>query len=267
MMEHTYWRTQPPTQPLFPDIEWSKPEQRSQRGRLGIIGGNKLGFAGVAESYRVALETGAGEARVLLPDCLRKQIPTTMTDVVFGACNPSGGLAKDALPEALALASWSLCILMVGDAGRNSETAVVYSDLLRHYTGPLVITRDAIDLVKNDAEALVNRSSTVLILSFAQLQKLFQSVYYPKILTFSMQLMQLVEAVHKFTITYPVTLVVLHRDTLLVAHSGEVTTTPWDNPMAIWRGLTAARAATYWMWTPAQPLEAITASLLALREK
>ncbi len=261
-MQHSYWRTQTSNTPLFPDIEWSKPEQRSARGRLGVMGGNKLGFAGVAESYQVALETGAGECRVLLPDCLRKQIPSAMTDVVFGASNPSGGLAKDALGEALALAHWSGCLLLAGDAGRNSETAILYSDLLRNYSGLVVITRDAIDLVKNDAEALVNRPSTVLILSFAQLQKLFQSVYYPKVLTFSMQLLQLVEAVHKFTISYPITLAVLHRETLVVAHGGEVTTTTWENPMAIWRGHTAARAASYLMWSPTQPLEAVTASLV-----
>lgn len=261
-MEHTYWQTQLHTKPLFPDIEWGKPEQRSARGRLGIIGGNKLGFAGVAESYSVALETGAGECRVLLPDCLRKQIPSSMTDVVFGDSNPSGSLSKEALPEALALAHWSSCLLMVGDAGRNSETAVLYSDILRKYKGPLVITRDANDLVKNDAEVLVNREHTVLVLSFAQLQKIFQSVYYPKTLTFSMQLMQLVETVHKFTITYPVTIAVLHRDTLVVAHGGHVTTTQWETPLAIWRGHTASRAATYWMWTQNQPFEAVTASLL-----
>ena len=46
----SYWRKQEKTKPLFPDIEWAKPEQRAQRGRLGLVGGNKLGFAGVAEA-------------------------------------------------------------------------------------------------------------------------------------------------------------------------------------------------------------------------
>lgn len=72
-MEHTYWLTQSSDKPLFPDIAWSKPEQRSQAGHLGIIGGNKLGFAGVAEAYSVALETGVGKATVLLPDVLKKR--------------------------------------------------------------------------------------------------------------------------------------------------------------------------------------------------
>lgn len=258
---HDYWRRQETGKPLFPDIEWSKPEQRSARGRLGIIGGNKLGFAGVAESYRTAFETGAGEARVLLPDVLRTAIPAQMTDVVFGASNPSGGLAQAALDEMRTLGAWSSCLLLIGDAGRNSETAVAYETLVRDYVGPLVISRDAFDLIRSGSQQLVSRPSTVLILSFAQLQKLFQEVYYPKVLTFSMQLLQLVEAVHKFTITYPVTLVVLHKDTLVVAHAGDVTTTAWDQPMAIWRGITATRIACYLMWTPGQPLEAITTAL------
>lgn len=264
-MDYDYWKRQDPKSPLFPDIEWSKPEQRAQRGKLGIIGGNKLGFAGVAESYSTALNAGAGDVRVLLPDVLRKAIPPSMTDVIFGATNPSGSLARDGFTEMQALASWSRVVLLAGDAGRNSETAITYEDFLQKYEGPLVLTRDAIDLVKNSADALVNRPHTVLVLSFAQLQKLFQSVYYPKVLTFSMQLLQLVEAVHKFTVTYPVTIAVLHKDTLIVAHDGQVTTTPWGNPMAIWRGVTAARAASYLIWTPQRPLEAVTASLLSDR--
>lgn len=259
---HDYWKQQQPTKLLFPDIEWSKPEQKSSRGRLGIVGGNKLGFAGVAESYSTALNTGAGEVRVLLPDCLRKSIPPSMTDVIFAPCNPSGSLSRDALPDLTALGTWASCLLLAGDAGRNSETAIAYSDLIRNYTDQLVITRDAVDLVKNDSEALVNRPNTTLIVSFAQLQKIFQAVYYPKMLTFSMQLLQLVEAVHKFTVTYPVTIAVLHRDTLVVAHDGEVVTTKWETPLAIWRGITAARAATYLMWTPGQPLQAIATSLV-----
>ena len=262
---HEYWRRQESDKPLFPDIEWGKPEQRKARGRLGIIGGNKLGFAGVATSYETALETGAGQVRVLLPDVLRKAIPASMTDVIFGASNPSGGLAKDALDEMRALAQWSSCVLMVGDAGRNSETAIAYETLIREYTGPLVMSRDAFDLIRSGSQQLVARPSTVLVLSFAQLQKLFQEVYYPKVLTFSMQLLQLVEALHKFTITYPTTLVVLHKETLIVAHGGEVTTTVWDTPMAIWRGVTATKASCYVMWTPSQPLEALTASLVAPR--
>jgi NAD(P)H-hydrate repair Nnr-like enzyme with NAD(P)H-hydrate dehydratase domain len=260
---HSYWQKQTPSKPLFPDIEWSKPEQRALSGRLGIIGGNKLGFAGVAESYSTALKTGVGEVRVLLPDVLRKTIPPTISDALFGATNPSGSLAKEASTEMRALGSWAQQILLVGDAGRNSETAIVYEDFLHDYTGQLTITRDAVDLIKNSAQAIVERPDTLLVISFAQLQKLFQAVYYPKILTFSMQLSSLVEAVHKFTITYPVSIMVLHKDYLIVASEGAVTTTEWGNPMAIWRGSVATVAASYWLWNPKSLLKAATASIAA----
>lgn len=262
-MDQSYWRRQTSEKPLFPDIEWGKPERRDQSGRLGIIGGNKLGFAGVAESYAVALGSGAGVVRVLLPDALRKIIPATMTDVVFSDSTTSGGLSKDSLADMQALSAWSTMLLLVGDAGRNSETAIAYEKLLAGHNGPLTLTRDAIDLIKNGSASIAERPNTLLVLSFAQLQKLFQSVYYPKVLVFSMQLMQLVEAVHKFTITYPVTLAVLHREQLVVAHGGDVTSTAWDNPTAIWRGTTATRASVYWMWNQSSPLQAVTASLVS----
>jgi ADP-dependent NAD(P)H-hydrate dehydratase / NAD(P)H-hydrate epimerase len=260
-MEHTFWHTQTPGKPLFPDIEWSKPEQRSQAGRLAIIGGNKLGFAGVAEGYSTALQTGVGEIRVLLPDVLRKTIPPSITDAIFGVTNPSGGLAQGAEPEMHVIGEWASGVLLIGDAGRNSETAILYEHFLQDYTGQLTITRDAIDLIKNGSQTLVDRPNTLLVMSFAQLQKLFQSVYYPKVLTFSMQLNSLVEALHKFTITYPVAIMVLHKDYLAVAADGEVTTTQWQNPMAIWRGSVASKAASYWLWNPGSPLAAATASI------
>ncbi|MFZ1250615.1 MAG: hypothetical protein WAR37_04185 [Candidatus Microsaccharimonas sp.] len=260
-MDYDYWKKQPIDSPLFPEIEWNKPEQRGMAGKLGIIGGNKLGFAGVADSYSNALEAGVGQIRVLLPDVLKKTIPAAILDTVFAPTNPSGSLSKDAQPELSSLAAWADTILLIGDAGRSSETAILYEQFIMDYTGPLVITRDAVDLVKNSSQSLVDRPKTLLIVSFAQLQKLFQSVYYPKVLTFSMQLTNLVEALHKFTITYPVSIAVLHREQFVMAHGGNVVTTPFASPMLIWRGSVASRAAAYWLWNPGKVLEAVATSL------
>lgn len=261
-MDYSYWKKQTPDQPLYPDIEWSKPENRYQAGKLGIVGGNKLGFAGVAEAYSVAKQAGVGEIRVILPDVLRKTIPSAITDALFAPTNPSGSLSKDAAPELHNLTAWASTILLIGDAGRSSETAILYEQFLEDYSGQLVITRDAMDLVKNSAQAVVDRPNTLLVVSFAQLQKLFQSVYYPKVLTFSMQLTNLVEALHKFTISYPVSIAVLHKEHFIIASGGEVVTMPWDNPMMIWRGNVAAKAAVYWLWNPSKLLEATATSLI-----
>jgi hypothetical protein len=261
-MEHSYWKKQTSTNPLFPDVIWSKPERRDQAGRLGIIGGNKLGFAGAAEAYAVTESLGVGRVRVILPDALKRAIPTTITDTIFSASNPSGSLARDALSTMLATGEWAGGILLSGDAGRNSETALVYDDFIREYSGQLTLTRDTIDLMRNSPQLILERPETLLVASFAQIQKLFQAVYYPKMLTFSMNLTMLVEALHKFTITYPAHLMVFHRETMLVASNGQITTQVWEEPLRIWRGETAARAASYWLWNPTKPLEAFTASLL-----
>lgn len=262
MQQFPYWQKQTPDKALFPDIEWNKPEQRAYAGKLGIIGGNKLGFVAVGDAYVIASRAGVGQVRALLPDVLKKSVPPVITDIIYGATNPSGSLARDAGADMLTIGAWADGVILIGDAGRNSETAILYEDFLRSYTGMLTITRDAVDLLLNAPEALVERDRTLLVVSFAQLQKIFSKVYYPKILTFSMQLQQLVETLHKFTITYPVTIATYHQEQLVIASAGQVTTAHWENPMSIWKGAVATHAAVYWLWNPTKPLQATTASLI-----
>ena len=256
---HSYWQKQSSTKPLFPEIEWNKPEQRSHAGKLAIIGGNKLGFVAIRDAYEVASELGAGQIRAVLPDVLKRTIPPSVSDTIFVPSNPSGGFSREALPEFQAACAWADLCLLIGDAGRNSETAMSLEALLES-DSRVVITRDAVDLLMPAMGRFVDRENTTFVISFAQLQKIFQSVYYPRIVSFSMQLMQLVETLHKFTITYPVTIVTFHQNQLILARDGQVVTQEFDQPMAIWRGITATRAATYLLWNPTKPLEAIAAS-------
>ena len=260
-MDMKFWHRQEPGKPLFPDVEWNKPERRDQAGKLGIIGGNKLGFLAVAESYQEALKAGVGETRVLLPDALKKSVPTVMTDVLFAPTNQSGSLSNEALNEALALEKWADVLLLCGDAGRNSQTSIVYEELIKKSEIPVVLTRDAIDLVQNSLQEILDNPRVVFVASLAQVQKIFRAIYYPKMITFSIQLTQLVETLHKFTITYPVTICVFHVDNLIIAHGGEVVTQKWDAPMAIWRGIVGARAASYLIWSPETPLAAISTAI------
>lgn len=259
---HSYWLKQSSTKPLFPDIEWNKPEQRSHAGKLAIIGGNKLGFVAIRDAYEIANELGAGQIRAVLPDVLKRTIPPSVSDAIFVPSNPSGGFSREALPEFQAACAWADLCLLIGDAGRNSETAMSFEALLES-DSRVVITRDAVDLLMPAMGRFVDREHTTFVVSFAQLQKIFQSVYYPKILSFSMQLLQLVETLHKFTITYPVTIVTFHQNQLILAHDGQVVTQEFDQPMAIWRGITATKAATYLLWNPTKPLEAIATSFSA----
>lgn len=261
--QFSYWQKQTAEKPLFPNIEWSKPEQRARAGKLAILGGNKLGFAAVAESYGQALKTGIGECRVILPDALKKAIPPGLTDTIFVPTNPSGGISKESQPQVLAALDWANMALLVGDVSKNSETAIVYEKVLQTHDTPAVITRDAIDILRQNSNEIVARENTLLVVSFAQIQKLFQAVYYPKVLTFSMQLTSLIEALHKFTVTHPVGIVTFHNGQLIVAEAGQVSTTPLENPMDIWRGILATKISVYWSWNLGQLFQAASTSALA----
>ena len=262
-MDFSYWLKQTPTKPLFPDIEWSKPEQKNRAGKLIVIGGHAQGFIAVAEGYSVALDMGVGEVRALIPDSLKKKLPAILAEASLLNINPSRGFCIDAWPDFAAAASWADGILLPGDAGRNSETAILYEKLLDKTDIPITITRDAADLVKNNYSSIVERPNTLLVLSFAQIQKLFSGVYYPKVLTFSMPLNAFVDTLHKFTITYPVTLMVLHNNNLIVSHNGMVSSTTWTDVLAIWRGNVATKAASYWIWHSSKVFESITTSLVS----
>lgn len=263
-MDFDYWQRQTPNTPLFPDIEWQKPQQKAQAGKLLIIGGNAHGFAAVAQAHADALKAGIGECRVALPSALKKNIDPQILDCIFVPTNQSGGFSKEGLNQLKAAVSWADGVLFIGDAGRNSETAILYEQLLQDFPKKLhIITRDAADLLKNNWPELLKQENTAFILTLAQVQKLFQSVYYPKTILFSMQLTNLVEALHKFTITYPATVVVFHQQQLLAAGAGQVTSTPWQQPMLIWRGSVAARAAAYGIQHPNSLLAAITTSFVS----
>lgn len=256
-----YWRKQE-SEALFTEVEWNRPEQKNQAGKMAIIGGNSLGFAAVPMGFVAAERMGVGEVKALLPDVLRRKIPTS-SGVDFAATNASGGFSKEALVEMRALGQWADVAVVLGDLGKNSETAVVMEEFLSE-PRRVVVTRDAVDLVMNSAGKLVEREGTILVLTMGQLQKLLRTVYYPKVVTFSMQLVNLVEVLHKFTITYPVGVMSFHQEHLIAASGGEVVTMKLSDtkysPLTLWSGEVAVRTAGYWMWNPENALGAMATS-------
>jgi hypothetical protein len=263
MSSNDCWRRQKPDQPLFPDVSWSKPERRGAAGKIVIIGGNVHGFAAVAAAYQTALNIGVGECQVILPDVLKSKMPDAMTDAIFAPTNPSGGFASETLTELNAAADWADLMLFIGDNGQNSETAGLFETFLtKNSETPVVMTRDAVDLIKNAAEVVLNRGKTHLIVSFSQLQKLFRAVYYPRVLTFSQGVKQVAETLHKFTVTYPSAITLWHSNHLFVAHDGEVITQAFDQPMRVWSGEIATHEAVWQIWNPGQPLEAAATAWL-----
>lgn len=260
-MDYPYWQKQELHQPLFPDLVWSKPEQKQLAGKLGIVGGNKLGFAAASNSFQQAIDYGIGEARLLLPDSLKSVMPRNIPDILFAPSNSAGSFSGEASSELKALGDFADATLLIGDSGKNSQTALLFGSFIANYEKPTIITRDAVDLLMQEMPDILQKDNVVLITSLAQLQKIFRSTYYPKMITFSIQLTNLVEILHKFTITYPVSIVTFHAEKVVVATAGEVITADIANPMSLWSGQYAVRASCQIIWSPQKRLAALATAV------
>ncbi|MBR0431734.1 hypothetical protein IJK16_01905, partial [Candidatus Saccharibacteria bacterium] len=81
----------------------------------------------------------------------------------------------------------------------------------------------------------------------------------------SMPITQLAEALHKFTLSYPTTIVTFHVGQIVVAAKGQVISVPITNTnysqLTIWQGQLASNIATLNFYNPNQPLESTVAAL------
>lgn len=257
-MQQEYWQRQTSSTPLFPNLLWSRPENRQQAGKLLIIGGNAHGFSAPAEAYQLSLQSGIGTARVILPDALQRTVGPAFEAGEYAPSTPSGSFSQKALTELLQLSQWADGVLIAGDLGRNSETAILLEKFAEKYIGQLTITKDAVDYFTSSSHTILSRQDTLLTLSLAQLQKLALSANFTQAFTFDMGLLRLVEALHTFTATFPMSIVVKHLETILVAHQGYVSTTKLAHDKEIWRLAAATRAAVWWLQNPTQTFQALT---------
>lgn len=253
-----YWYKQTAETPLFPELEWDKPERKDQAGRLMIIGGNLHGFAAPAKAYEITMNAGIGHARILLPDALKRTLHAYWTDAVFCSSTPSGSFARDSKEIVLNNALWADAILLPGDLGRNSETAVLLDDIVTSYHSPLCVTKDALDYYIERPEVLFSRDNTYIFASFSQLQKMFTHSPSTTALTYTMQLTKLVEALHQLTKDKNLGVVTRHNGIYVVSYGGQVSTTNTNNETEFWRLATTSRSAVSLLHYPGKQFEALT---------
>ncbi len=267
MADFDYWNKQG-LRPLFAEVDMERPEQKRFAGKLLIIGGNKGAFFAVANAMKEAHEMAVGGVRVLMPDSLRNQVPST-PEVYFAEAEKSGAFGKNAMNDLLMQTDWADAVVLIGDIGKNAETSMVFADYLKKCDKPIFITRDAVDTVTPDATnwMALRDAETSLLLSLPQLQKLLRTLYYPKVITLSMPTNQLIETLHKFTISYDgVSITTFHNNQIIVAKNGEVISeeikdTNWST-ITLWSGALAIYQAVLKIWNANISTEKVLASAL-----
>ncbi len=242
------------------NIFWNIPEQKT--GTIQIIGGNSNSFSTEIKQAEFLNSLNLKEVRLLLPDSLRTKIPP-VPGVNFAPSTESGSFDKsNELKFAINDADITL---LSGDFSKNSATSVALTTAIKESTKPIVLVRDAIDSVSDSAEEFIEKGNITLVATMGQLQKLFRSLMYPKMILLSSPLMPIVETLHKFTLSYPVTILTFHQEKIIVASSGKVITSSIDkteySPIGLFVGNLASKITAMQLWTPGKPLESTQASL------
>ena len=246
----------------YQDLLWNIPEQKT--GIVGVIGGNGGSFRTVVKTAEFLSATyPVKEARMILPDALKGKLPD-LPGLVFASSTETGSF-KDG--EELKTAINALdCGILIGDLSKNAVTARAIASAVHSSAKPLLITRDAVDLVAENLtpELLLNENLTFLT-SVAQLTKILGAVYYPRMLTMSQPLTQVAETLHKFTLSYGVKIITLVNGQILVAKNGLVRAVALEktgfSPITLWGGELAAKIAAVNLFSPGKPIEATLAAL------
>jgi len=259
-MDRTAWFKQTADKPLFPDMLWSRPETKRARGKLLVIGGNSQGFTAPAQAYAESASEGVGTTRVMLPDHVKKLLPSSFSEMEFAPGTPSGSFARLALAELLDAATWADGVLLAGDFGRNAETAILLEQFIQKYKGQLTLSQDSIDYFLTNAQQIVARPDTLIVPTFSQLQRLATSAKFKTPFTSKMDFLHFIEALQDFTKEYSAAIVVQHLETDFVAVSGRVSTI--KPPSANNEITRSAHAAVWWLQNVAKTFEALTTSLV-----
>lgn len=259
-MENTNWLKQTKDKPLFPDLLWSRPENKRQAGKLLIIGGNKYSFSVPAVAYNAALKAGVGSCRALLPESLRRTVGTLL-EADFAPSNPSGSFAKNALGSFLENDNWADGTLLAGNLGRNSETAIVLESFVSKYPGPLVVAEDALDYFINPGSTILDRENTTLVLNLGKLQKLAKTNFPDVVIRHQDSLAEMVRKLSDWSQTSKASFITRHADHLIAAADGKVSTTPWPEDQK-WQVELPAYVSVWLIQNPNKNFEALTTAII-----
>lgn len=240
-------------EPLFPDLLWSRPENKRTAGKLLIIGGQSGQFAAAADAYEAATKASAGYVKVVLPDSLQK-LTEHLPDIEYGPSNESGSFSKQSLGLFNEMSEWADHVLLAGDFGTNSQTVTILDGYLLRCPQNATLSSKALPSITLPMDQLKKRPLTLLI-EESQLPKFPLGFDIPKAITSSMNVMEFADILGQISKDSRANYVVIRQDKVWISASGSVTSTDYKNPEA---SKLSAFCAVWLMQQPSKPLEALT---------
>ncbi|MBR3180820.1 hypothetical protein IKF63_01950 [Candidatus Saccharibacteria bacterium] len=262
--EAKYWQKNGENTKKVKDLVWNLPEQKN--GEIAIIGGN-------ASSFSTEIKTAeyinrnlpfVKSVKLFFPDALKTKLPPLENFQFFESTESGSFKRSPELKESLKAYNYSI---FLGDLSKNSETALAIAEMVENSKNtPLLFTRDAVDLLLESINDISKQNNMTFVLTLSQLQKLFRAVYYPKALFLSQPLFPIIEAIHKFTLSYPFSILTFHEGEIICASSGDVITIPIDktsySPLNMWSGELAAKIAIFKLFNSNEQLFSLASAVL-----
>lgn len=248
----------------FGDLLWNIPERAS--GIINVIGGNASNFrtpVKIAEFLQASYPLKS--VNLVLPDELSSKLPV-LDNVIFLSSTEAGSLADGAEIKNIILSADAN--VMIGDLSKNSITKKAIIEACDFDAEkPLYISRDTVDIVADGAnDIILTNENLVFFATIAQLQKLFRAVYYPKVLLVSQPFIQITETIHKFTLSYPISIITFHSGQIIIAKNGQIYAVPLDKThysmLNLWSGELVARIAALNLYNPNNFLNATALAIL-----
>ena len=243
------------------DLCWNIPERK--QGIVNVIGGNGQNFRIVVKVAEYLSGNYPVEAvNMVLPEILKNKLPS-VENFRFLKATENGAFSGEGLIEIMNEGDFNL---IIGNLSKNTITGKAVVSACESSEKPVLITRDTIDLaVENSPEKLLMNENMIVFGSMTQLQKLLRAVYYSKMLLLSQSLVQVVEVLHKFTLSYTIGIVTLHNEQILIAKNGKVVAIPFDesgySPMSFWSGDEAAKIVALNLYNPNDFINATIAAI------
>lgn len=248
----------------YEDLKWNIPERK--QGAVNVIGGNGGNFQTEVKVAEFLANTyPVDKVNVVMPDALKKKLPP-LPNFVFIPSTDNGSFSESQeLIDVFNVADFNL---LLGDLSKNAVTGRAMMNAVKSAEKMTLITRDSVDLItENSPDRVLMNENLVIMASIAQLIKLLRAVYYPKMLLMSQSLVQVAEVLHKFTLSYPVSVVTLHNNQILVASNGTVKAMPLEesgySPISIWNGELAAKIVAMNLYNPSRFIEATICGLFS----
>ena len=213
--------------PLYPDLIWSKPENKNNAGKILIIGGNQYEFKNIASIYEYLIKAKVGSIKIILPDILKKQIKLDPEVGIFLASNRSGSFSQKALLELIEYSSWADSVILGGDFGKNAETRLLFETYLEKNNNNFIFTNDSANFIPKTS----SNNTEIIVQPLNILQKFFLSITHQVTLNLQDNPDQIYQKLAELNKIYNQPVVSLINNNVLFVYNQKIVLTKSINPI------------------------------------